>query len=545
MDELTGIALVGTQRSKAAATIDPDHPAEALLAALAGEDREELLLLRAGVRAVFEQCGRRPLEDIPPLPAAPAESRPVAPNRLARLLRQVIEEQMPEALFIEACQALDAVGMLLPFELLPLVLEKMCKGKLRISTAVLGNRGRWLAELNPRWSKVLGRSKLDQATDLQSLQAVWEEGTIDDRCEALRRLRKIDPATARRWLAETLPTERPEIRAKLLATLHVGLSDEDEPFLESQLDDRSQQVRQAAASLLVLLPGSALAARMLQRADAMLVALPNKSRRQKRLRLECRPPEKIDRTWTRDGVPAQARGKKGKRAAWVETVLSLVPPGHWCDRFSATPEDLVAAIAEDNFAEEVLTAWVRAAGLFAQQNPENEQWVDALWAYWLAKFDRKREGPLADAAKQALGKLSLTGSAEKVQRLVGPLLPRYVRTRPGVLWSLFFPMESPPWKKEFTSHYFASVREALQRFKPSYDMLYWLGTMTTAARAIPPEMIGEAEELVGFAAGKRAIQRQRFAAEAIEQCATILQFRAEFHAELRRAASATNLEKDS
>ena len=41
---------------------------------------------------------------------------------------------------------------------------------------------------------------------------------------------------------------------------------DDEPFLESALDDRSREVRQQAADLLTRLPDSRLALRMAERA---------------------------------------------------------------------------------------------------------------------------------------------------------------------------------------------------------------------------------------------------------------------------------------
>ena len=59
-------------------------------------------------------------------------------------------------------------------------------------------------------------------------------------------------------------------RQLFVSALEADLSAHDQAFLESILNDRSKEVRQRAAMLLARIPGSALAQRMLQRAEQLL-----------------------------------------------------------------------------------------------------------------------------------------------------------------------------------------------------------------------------------------------------------------------------------
>ena len=81
----------------------------------------------------------------------------------------------------------------------------------------------------------------------------------------LEAVRNADPARGRGLLARQLGERTGRRAGDLLAGLAAGLSDDDEPFLEAALDDRSAGVRQVAVDLLGRLPSSRRAARMAER----------------------------------------------------------------------------------------------------------------------------------------------------------------------------------------------------------------------------------------------------------------------------------------
>src|SRR5206468_3036992 len=86
-----------------------------------------------------------------------------------------------------------------------------------------------------------------------------------DRLALLEAVRSSEPARGRDLLASTWARDPAADRAALVGLLAVSLSDDDEPFLEAALDDRSANVRQIAAELLARLPNSRRSARMAAR----------------------------------------------------------------------------------------------------------------------------------------------------------------------------------------------------------------------------------------------------------------------------------------
>ena len=153
----------------------------------------------------------------------------------------------------------------------------------------------------------------------------------------------------------------------------VGLGADDEPFLESVLNDRSAQVRAAAAPLLARIEGSAFATRMEERVDGMLgFSLP--------LRISL--PRDLDAAWQRDGVPRNPPRGTGAKAFWLASTVALVRPRHYQQRFSATPAKIVAAAARNDESAALLQGLTEATVLF--QDPA---WAGALYDAWVARKD--------------------------------------------------------------------------------------------------------------------------------------------------------------
>jgi hypothetical protein len=166
----------------------------------------------------------------------------------------------------------------------------------------MGERGRWLAGLNPAWAWAAGAAE-DTTT--------WATGSSAARRLLLSRLRATDPVAARELLASTWSTETPDDRAAFVALLATNLSMADEPFLEAALDDRRKEVRQAAAALLWRLPDSRLAARMAERARPL------------------RLPTEVDAGMARDGIVAKAPAGVGQRAWWLHQMVAATPLRTW------------------------------------------------------------------------------------------------------------------------------------------------------------------------------------------------------------------------
>ena len=482
MDALTQLALTGTKHS--GGTIAPDeHPAEVLFAE-SGGDAEGVLLLRVGARAVVQQAGYVPRSDVASVPAAPPDVQPCGAKRLTGLLQNVLATDAKE-LLAEFLRQMAAHRRLMPHELLPQALGVSDVELRELLLPVLGERGRWLASLNPEWSWVSSGVGTLSSGDRESLRREWEDGTIRDRCRALAALRLSDAAEGRTLLEGTFKGEKADHRAQLVAVLANGLQSDDEQFLDACLDDRSAQVREAAAALLVKLPESGLAQRMLARADAML-AMTIEGKVFKKLKLACNPPEEIDKTWERDGIAAKAPSGRGKRAYWAECVLSAVPPAHWARKFGMEPAAIIAAIEDDTFDVAVLTAWTRSAVTFA--GSESDAWLWPLWERWAGRAERL-SGKAGEESFAQLQQLLPAMARDEAERGLLQLLEaaKGERSDPlGLLTRL-----PRPWSAQFTRKYLSLARRVIQ--KSAENAAYqWANSLFTAGKAIPREVFGEA-----------------------------------------------------
>ena len=336
-DELVASALVGTaRRPPALPSADPGSALAKVLAGIDRDDHEGAVLTAGAVLGLYRQAGARPAVDSSPaLPVCPPEQRflcsPAAASRLDAILDGRFRVVLGEWLDLAA-----RAERLVPPDRLPALLDTATTsaGLRPAVIEVIGERGLWLAGLNPAWAWAAGAE--DTTT--------WATGSSPARRLLLARLRATDAAAARELLASTWSTETPEDRAAFVALLATNLSMDDEPFLEAALDDRRKEVRQAAASLLWRLPDSRLAARMAERARPL------------------RLPTEVDAGMARDGIVARPPAGMGERAWWLQQMVAATPLRTW-------PGPSMADRAEPLLRRALATAAARQ---------RNEEWALAL-----------------------------------------------------------------------------------------------------------------------------------------------------------------------
>ncbi|MFF4738995.1 DUF5691 domain-containing protein [Streptomyces sp. NPDC001262] len=363
-DELVAAALLGTERRTPPVQPRPGQdPAAALLdeAALRTVQRRAALLpAAAGARPEAA-----PDDPRPPLP-------PAAARRLALLLadragpggagRQGSAPDLTE-LLPQWLTAANGHGYRAPAPLLPGLLDTArARSDLRAEAlALAGPRALWLARLNPQWAYALrGTAAGSAALPSAAGEQFWHEGLFAERAALLASLRRGDPAAARELLATTWAEERAEDRLMFLDTLREGVSLADEPFLEQALSDRSRNVRALAAELLSALPGSALAARMAERARACVSLDLTGTREDRRIAVEA-PPE-CDSAMQRDGVAAKPPSGRGERSWWLTQLVEAAPLATWYERLGVTgAAEAVALPVADGWQPDLHAAWCRAA----------------------------------------------------------------------------------------------------------------------------------------------------------------------------------------
>jgi hypothetical protein len=489
---LVASALVGTERARTADTAT-GTPVDGLTERLSGIDAERALLLRAGAWAIYQQAGQ--VAERAPATVGPhqPESRPACPPRAVALMEMLFSSG--GALLPEALERLDQAGWRLPHTLLPQALGRTDATIRARLLPVLGERGRWLAQFNEHWSwAARPRADTGDAGDAppDDAETIWQEGAHEQRVAVLRRLRPVDPATARAWLEGVWRQEKADMRADLVGTLKISLSTDDVPFLEQALNDRNAQVREKAATLLTGIPSSALAVRMRERARSYLIYADGA--------LDAKPPAALDEHWRRDGLPKKAPSGIGERAYWLMVVLRRVPPSWWERHFSATPEALIAATAGSTWRIAVVKAWTDAAVDF-----EERSWATPLWTVWQAATPKEMEQaqaarddpyrrialPLRDDLYRRIARLLSPG--EREAQALAVLADPTAKGPPSLGAALAaLPM---PWSEAVGNAYVAGLRAYAATLTPEVRGGWpWGDTLSGAALALPPSCFAAALE---------------------------------------------------
>ncbi len=384
--DIVTAAVLGTERRP----FMPPAPGDGLgdlLARLDPADQEGALLGAAAAAALYRRAIELPpVERRPPPEPCDQDDQPRCNPQAARHLASMLGGQHREVLpeWLEVAAAADRR---VPEVLLPALLELGREdADLREAIGrVLGKRGRWLAAQNPAWAYASSALSVESVEfEEDQLKILWETGTRAARFELLGRLRPAEPSRARELVAATWATERADDRVAVLATFERGLTMDDEPFLEAALDDRSREVRRAAAGLLARLPESRLVRRMAARVLPLLRWTPPQPRLL-RLgpaqppRLAVTLPSACDTGTIRDGVePKPPRGRQiGDQAWWLMQMIAVIAPASWSRAWRAAPAEIVAATIASEWPHELLVAWVNAA-----RNHADADWAAALLSAW-------------------------------------------------------------------------------------------------------------------------------------------------------------------
>jgi hypothetical protein len=489
MEAILKVALAGTSRSPDVGAALDDHPAAALVAQANIESREIRLLTAAGAVAVYQTCGKKLRMAVPPLEPAPAEPGTTASHRVGEFLNQTAAAN-DKPLLLESLRQLAAASLLLPHEFLPTALD-YDDAELRAAIQPLvGLRGRWLSAFRKEWSWVNGPITAE-SDDAAILDRLWTEGTLDERRNVLAAWRRTARDESVNRLSDVWKTEKAETRAELLGAFEIGLAADDEPFLESALDDRSSNVRQLAARLLARLPTSQLSARMTARADAMLVGKTSGLIR-KTFTLTVTPPQEIDAAWERDGIAAKPPGNVGKRAHWLTSTLALVRPSHWTERFKMDPPALLAAVAMEDFAAAAIDGWTQAAATFAPHDPASRPWLAPLVEHWIAQTADVANDAVRVALEHLPGLIIAMPpqEAEAAMMRIIELVPN----RFDLLMSRLLPLVPTPWSKSFAQKLIVAARNAVRKFNDDRATA-WVVVLNAAADAVPAELLTAELEL--------------------------------------------------
>lgn len=497
--EITAAALLGTQRKPFQEPGPAGELGSAIRAAReidsAGEDTSAALLKAIALAAVHRRAGTIPACGEVILPTlCPPDEWPRCSAQAGTLLGIILAGGYYLSLLPEWIELAYRSRQRVREEYLPELLQhqRAAQGWRNSLLAVLGERGRWLARQNPDWREL----------DTFGNERIWQEGRRKERAAFLSDLRERDPNRARELLLSTWNQETPAERVLFLRVLEAGISMADEPFLESLLDDRRKDVRQAAANLLVKLPESRLVRRMTERALKLL----NWKNGFLRGGLEVDLPQELDTALQQDSIEDQppARSKLGQKAWWLAQILSMVPPRTWSQRWNKKPVQLLEAIRKHEWEAALHLGWLNAATLY-----QDAEWLEALLLYEVKKEDQGNPpevfARLPDAPKEKL-MLSI------------------LREHPSLSYekypSIYLSHCRHPWSPELTR----SVTRCIARHVDAEDTQPWQWDrlLRDSAPLFHPSVLPEAVQQL-----ESALQSSERRDSAVRQLIDILYFRLE------------------
>lgn len=348
--QLLRIALLGTRQSGEAVPLLPGLTVPT-------DSPEQQLLLTAGTLALMQKAGFQPAKatNEPPLLAVADTWQPLGPLGTDSF-RTLLASNHYAAFRPDYWLQMAQHQRLVPPELLVEALHnesfrRYSPGNL----ALLGERGRWLAQQNPDWHAVLAPQH--SAEDL----GAWETGTLAQRKRFIAQLHQTDAEQARQLLATALPAEPAATQAALLGELAPTITAADAALLTPYLASRSKEVRQTVVPLLVRLPQSELLERLWQRAVPLL-SLKRPLLGSSKLLVAL--PESWDKSWQADGIEQKATSiEGGERTSWLGQLLNLLPPSRWAVHLGVSAEELLDLAAESEWHTLLLRAWSWAAYL--------------------------------------------------------------------------------------------------------------------------------------------------------------------------------------
>lgn len=353
-DKIVSAALLGTHGAPAARSALPGEVAEALPAP-SNNPAAELLDAMAAV-TLYTRAGVNPRRGVALPQPCNADGWRECSQRAADILAQTFEDRLTP-LLIQWLELAAHAQVRPPHGILPKMLDAAATNKSLqpLVSRVIDERGRWLTQFCARW----------QFTSLtaEPVEETWHTGNVLQRAEALRTIRQTNAAQARELVAATWKDDGAEDRARWVDTLLLNLSDADEEFLESCLDDRSGRVRESAAALLARLPKSKFVARMIDRLRPLMAFTPGaraqllKFKRGIKSSFEVRLPEAFDKAMFRDGMTEKPRETLGQKQWWLLHLVAGVPLDFWTNTYEASPEELIEAAPEE-FSALLVRGWL-------------------------------------------------------------------------------------------------------------------------------------------------------------------------------------------
>ncbi len=501
--EVLTTALVGTER-RSLSLNPPTGQLGDLLSHLNPSDPEGALLSTAAAISLYQQAGQLPVKDNQPLPdPCPPDELPCCSTHAGQHLRLMLLKER-QKLLPEWLAAAAKAGKRASEHCLPGLLELGRNSRqLRFAILpVLGKRGRWLAAQNPDWDYVVG----------EDIEETWKTGSCAARQLLLQQLRAENPTAARERVAAIWEQEKSDERLAFIETFQTGLSMDDEPFLETPLDDRRKEVRQKAADLLAHLLESRLCQRMSERVRSSLIL----KEKRNRLQLDFTLSEPAAQGLIRDGIDSKHSPHLLGENAWkILQMVAATPLSVWFQLNGEPPSEWIQAAKRSELDRTLVDGWAVAA--LRQQNVE--------WAEALLSVHGNFQGYLITQDKLIQGLIGILPPERRnafFLKLLQSSSAPFDSKHPAFLLLCHYRY---PWSPELSCAVIEGIRHYLSNTKNSYDWSLQSAFKDFACYITPslvPELSASLPAMVQEQSGWASYWR-----DAIEEFLALLNFRLE------------------
>lgn len=352
-------------------------------------DRESGLLVAASLLNLYEKAGTRPSTLLNPnLSKAKMEIKTKCNSQSGSFLGRILNGEHPE-LLDEWLTLLSSRGQRVPEEYLPRLFEVATKRKnLRdFVSPVSGERGLWLASMNPEWRWICGETETRQD---------WPALPNLQRKAFFKKLRISSPGEALEMLLSTWETESPEDKVEFIQSFTHGLNPSDESFLEKALKERRKEIRNTASFVLSKLQSSAFCTRNIERLKKIIFFNEPENRLLSFLgfpasgKFVLSLPDSFDPDLSKDGISPkmiveESDFKGGEKAHIVFQMLIIPTPDVWVKLWNKPADQLIQAALQSEWKDLLMEGWTKAA-----IHHKEETWAKAIISEkgWISQHDR-------------------------------------------------------------------------------------------------------------------------------------------------------------
>jgi len=360
-NNILNVALLGTSKKQlSSANLTEDFTSLFEYINTTPSDTEEKYLQLATVASNYCQCGTviRTTEQSP-LKIAPFEEKTLCSHSSLSSLNEVLNSENYSllGLWLEHCQKANQI---VSHEMIPNLFsiaetQKNLRDRIKKCS---GKRGEWLSHFNPDWSYY---------KEIASEVDMWQTGTSEQRKQFLKSKRETEPEQGRTLLQQSWNQESANTKTDLLRFLTINISIDDEDWLKTLLNEKSQKVKDEVWDLLKQIPESFIVNQYKSLLEQTLVLKKEKALAGfiSKINIEVKAISSIDEKIFQSGIEKLSSSKEiSDDEYFVYQLLTYIPPSYLETLFKLSSEDIIEALTKDSIGKKLFPAVINATGRF-------------------------------------------------------------------------------------------------------------------------------------------------------------------------------------